>query len=216
MRFRAILFAAAAAVLLIAGAGVVTANRGLPSPMMWSEDSLHAPGPVGDGDFAVQQRGYFSITAQFHTSGLTPGHRYTIWWVTYNNPGACVGGCGLDDVATAIEGEDTLGIGVQYGGTFVAQPNGRIDSGTRILENTVIACLSVQPYASLCEPMLDAATAEATLFINDHGPATDEPPPPATEAFAAGCKTYTRLGAAVATYGPVGFDCFTAQEVHLP
>jgi hypothetical protein len=207
---------AAAVALLIVGAGAVSANRGVASSVMWFEDALHEPGPIA-GAFATQQRGYYSITAQIHTTGLTPGHRYTAWWVIYNNPASCVEGCGFDDVTSALTtGANPVAIGVHYGGSFVAAASGKMHVGTRILENAVIGCQNSAPYAALCEPLIDAATAEATVFLLDHGAATDGAPPLATDAFSAGCKTYTRLGTVVATYAETGFDCFGAQIIHLP
>jgi len=40
------------------------------------------------------------ISITVHTSGLEPG-AYTAWWVVFNDPSACVGGCGLDDLGVA-------------------------------------------------------------------------------------------------------------------
>jgi hypothetical protein len=33
------------------------------------------------------------------TSGLDENSAYTVWWVVFNNPEACIGGCGPDDLA---------------------------------------------------------------------------------------------------------------------
>jgi hypothetical protein len=33
------------------------------------------------------------------TSGLHMKSSYTVWWVVFNNPGACAGGCGLSDLS---------------------------------------------------------------------------------------------------------------------
>lgn len=38
------------------------------------------------------------ITVTIHTSELDPGAAYTVWWVIFNNPENCVGGCGEDDL----------------------------------------------------------------------------------------------------------------------
>ena len=32
------------------------------------------------------------IHVSLHTSGLTPGHAYTVWWVVFNQPELCLGG----------------------------------------------------------------------------------------------------------------------------
>jgi hypothetical protein len=41
-----------------------------------------------------------------HTTMLTPGAAYTVWWIIFNNPSACdPAGCGLADLGTAaVEG----------------------------------------------------------------------------------------------------------------
>jgi hypothetical protein len=33
------------------------------------------------------------------TSGLHMNSSYTVWWVVFNNPAACIGGCGLKDLS---------------------------------------------------------------------------------------------------------------------
>jgi hypothetical protein len=215
MTFRFLLLAAVAVAILAIGASAAGANRGVASTITWLEAPGHEPGSAVPGAFATQQRGYYSITAQLHSTGLTPGHRYTLWWVIYNNPASCVEGCGADDLAGALTGTNPAGIGVQYGGSFVAAANGRLAAGTRILEHAVVGCQDSAPYKALCNPLIDAAVAEATVFLQDHGPALDEPPVAAASAFAAGCKSYKRLDVIV-TYGNIGFDCFSSQSVHLP
>jgi hypothetical protein len=39
------------------------------------------------------------VEMRIATSGLNPNAAYTVWWVVFNNPAACVGGCGLDDLS---------------------------------------------------------------------------------------------------------------------
>jgi hypothetical protein len=217
MTLRLTLLIAATIALLVIGAGAAGANRGVVSTITWLEDPGHEPGSAVTGAFATQQRGYYSITAQVHTTGLTPGHRYTLWWVIYNSPASCVDSCGADDLAAAVStGSNPAGIGVHFGGSVVVNPNGKLQVGTRILEHAVVGCQNSAPYKALCNPLIDAAVAEATVFLHDHGPAVDGPPVAAVDAFAAGCKSYKRLDAVVAAYGETGFDCFSPQSVHLP
>ena len=33
------------------------------------------------------------------TGGLNMNSSYTVWWVIFNNPAGCIGGCGLDDLS---------------------------------------------------------------------------------------------------------------------
>ncbi len=46
------------------------------------------------------------VNLTIHTTMLTPGAAYTVWWIIFNNPSACdPAGCGLADLGTAaVEG----------------------------------------------------------------------------------------------------------------
>lgn len=54
------------------------------------------------------------VEMRFATSGLNVNSSYTVWWVIFNNPGACVGGCGLDDLSNPAVRASVL-----YAGGFV-------------------------------------------------------------------------------------------------
>jgi hypothetical protein len=217
MRLRLpLLIAAAIAMLAIGVTSVAGASRGLPIRITWFEDPAHVPGEEVPGAYVVQQRGYFSISGHTHFKSLTPGHLYTLWWVIYNDPAACVEGCDLDDAAAALEtGTNPANIGFHFAGRFIAASNGRADIGTRLLEDAVTGCQTVPPYDALCVPLIEAATAEATILVQDHGPATGLEPVLVGEAFAQGCKNYKRFDTVVAIYAESGFECFTPQSVHL-
>src|SRR5262245_9900040 len=38
------------------------------------------------------------VEMRIATSGLNMNSSYTVWWVVFNNPSGCVGGCGPDDL----------------------------------------------------------------------------------------------------------------------
>ncbi len=203
--------------LVVIGTTVAGASRGLIARATWFEDPQQESGTVVPGGYAVQQRGYFSMTAQMHLKALTPGHRYTLWWVIYNNPSLCAEGCDFNDVTTAVEtGANPAGIGVHFGGSFLVASTGKLDVGTRLLENAVGGCQTSVPYVALCEELIDAAIAEATILVHDHGPIAPTDPMVAAEAFASGCKNYKRLDTVVATYAATGYECFSPQTVYLP
>lgn len=203
--------------LVVVGTTVAGASRGLIARATWFEDPQQEAGAEVPGGYAIQQRGYASITAQMHLKDLTPGHHYTLWWVIYNDPSLCVEGCDLDDVTNAVEtGVNPIGIGVHFGGSFLVASTGKLDVGTRLLENSVTGCPMSAPYAALCEELIDAAIAEATILVHDHGPIAPTGPLSVTDAFARGCKNYKRLDTVVATYAATGYECFSPQTVHLP
>jgi hypothetical protein len=52
--------------------------------------------PVGGA--ATLYRYKQRLEARVATSGLNENSAYTVWWVIFNNPSACVGGCGGDDL----------------------------------------------------------------------------------------------------------------------
>ena len=37
-----------------------------------------------------------------HTTELGPGNAYTIWWIIFNNPGACAAGCAGPDLGNPL------------------------------------------------------------------------------------------------------------------
>lgn len=53
------------------------------------------------------------------TTGLNENSAYTVWWVVFNNPAACVGGCGPDDL-----GNPAVNAAVFYAAGFVTGGDG--------------------------------------------------------------------------------------------
>jgi hypothetical protein len=53
------------------------------------------------------------------TSGLAENSAYTVWWVVFNNPAACTGGCGADDL-----GNPAVRAAVFYAAGFVTAGDG--------------------------------------------------------------------------------------------
>jgi hypothetical protein len=218
MKLRVSLIVAAALSLFVLAlsATFVSAGRGDVVPVTWFQDPAHEAGSPVAGGFAFQQRGYYSITTVIHSTGLTPGEQYSVWWVIFNNPAACVEGCGFDDLESAVAtGANPAGIGVHFGGRFVGAANGKINIGTRLLEDAVTGCSTVAPYDKLCNPLLDAATAQAFVFLHDHGAATGA----AVEvggAFAAGCLNYKVFETVVTAYNAGAAECFSPQAFLLP
>jgi hypothetical protein len=218
MKIRVSLLVAAGLALLVWGlsSSFVSAGRGDAVAVTWFEAPGHAPGEAVTGAYAIQQRGYYSITTSLQTSGLTPGHQYTLWWVIFNNPTACVDGCGSDDLDSAIAtGLNPAGIGVHYGGSFVPLANGQVYLGARILENSVNGCQTVAPFANLCNPLLDAATAEAMVFLHDQGPAVPGAAFNVATAFASGCKDYRVFDTVAVEYNLGDYECFSPQVFEL-
>lgn len=66
---------------------------------------FNADGTPAAGDVvgkATLKRSKEGVNLTVHTSNLDPGNAYTIWWVIFNNPGACSpAGCSDSDFPTA-------------------------------------------------------------------------------------------------------------------
>jgi hypothetical protein len=214
MKIRKPLLAAVLLVLLGVTLGKTSAEPGVPSLVWWLDNPAQESGLAVDGAFSTVQRGYYSVTIGLHTSGLTPGHAYSVWWVIFQNPGLCVDGCGDDDINNAAwTGVNPVGIGVHYGGAFTAADSGKAEIGSRLLEDTVDQCAKAGPYAPLCVPMKDAATAQVLVFLMDHGPAD----PTTIRTFDSGCRDFVWFGYVVSQYNHDGFDCYRAQSTfHRP
>jgi len=48
---------------------------------------------------ATLYRSKQALEMRVATSGLDMNSSYSVWWVVFNNPSACVGGCGADDLS---------------------------------------------------------------------------------------------------------------------
>jgi hypothetical protein len=63
---------------------------------------------------ATLYRSSQGLEMRIATSGLVVNSSYTVWWVVFNNPSACVGGCGEDDL-----GRPEVRASVLYAAGFV-------------------------------------------------------------------------------------------------
>jgi len=57
------------------------------------------------------------VTAGIFTTGLDTSAAYSIWWIVWNDPSACMAGCGEDDLFIA-------GNSIFYAGGFVTGGDG--------------------------------------------------------------------------------------------
>ena len=48
-----------------------------------------------------------AVDMTISTTGLEPGHAYTVWWVIFNNPDACSDECGPDDFPAGVPAAKT-------------------------------------------------------------------------------------------------------------
>jgi hypothetical protein len=124
---------------------------------------------------------------------LEPNHAYTIWWIIFNEPAQCVGGCGEDDIARFQEtGENPANIGVQNATGGVADDSGSATFTATLLEG------NAQGHQVLFGPgLIDSMKAEIHNAVRSHGPASDD-------ATLLEAQTTTVAGGC----GEDGFACF--------
>lgn len=219
MRVRLPLVIAAVVMLLLSATIVESATPHTAfNRITWFDDPAHESGSDTAGGYAIQQRGYYSITAHLRAKQLVPGHRYTLWWVIFNDTGQCVAGCDFEDVTTAVTTrQNPAQIGVQYAGAFVAPASGQFNGTVQIVEDRVAGCQNSPPFNAVCNSLIEVTVAEAMVLIRDHGPADLAAPRVfGPDAFASGCTDYRQLGTVVTTYSETGYDCFITQAVLLP
>jgi hypothetical protein len=100
---------------------------------------------------------------QINTSGLTPGHTVTVWWVIFNYPENCSDGvCGLDDAFPPL-GNIAAGASVSFAAGHVIGGAGQANYGAHISAGGDAAPWTVG--------LLEPRTAEFHFVLRDHGPA---------------------------------------------
>lgn len=127
-------------------------------------------GTTVGGAWSRLSRNDSGITMQIHTSDLEPGAAYTVWWVIFNNPVACVGGCGADDLRRA--GVDAA---AGFAAGHVIGNNGKTNFGGHLQVGDISGfvppdgsapILGLPPFGP---GLLDARGAEVHLIIRTHG-----------------------------------------------
>lgn len=96
------------------------------------------------GGESVLTRTEGMVLATIEAAGLEPGYAYTVWWVVFNNPGACSdGACGEDDIfidgnpenGLNVDGVKAAEISVGNATGNVAKSDGTAEFGARLKRN---------------------------------------------------------------------------------
>jgi hypothetical protein len=161
------------------------------------EDMSAVPGAV-----STLVRHDAGISMTLRTSELEPGHTYTIWWVIFNAPDACVG------EETCVEADlfnPDAQPGVHYAAGNVVGGSGRGHFGGALrVGDTADAILG--------GPLTAPRAAEVHLIVRSHGPAVPGIIPEQIHTFGGGCD-----GESGGPPGAEGFACFDPQfSVHIP
>jgi hypothetical protein len=140
-----------------------TAVAGGPAAVQQADVNWHMQSGEGmvDGAWAQLVRNDSGAAFNFHAKELIPGHVYTIWFVTVNNPDACASTpCTPADVilnSEAVESDVTYGAGHVAGQSGSAAFGGHLAAGDF-------------PNGWLGNGFTNPHGAEIHLVLNDHGP----------------------------------------------
>ena len=112
-----------------------------------------------------------SVEMSIHTTGLEPGHAYTVWWVIFNNPDACSDDCDEDDfpegVPAAKIGDEPADPAVQasvlWAAGAIAGSDGTADFYARLIVGD-----SPMPH-EFGPGLTDPLNAEIHLPVRSHG-----------------------------------------------
>lgn len=191
-----------------------------PAPSVHQESAVHwhpqqkANGRLGRvaGASATLTRHARGVAYQFHARHLDPGHAYTLWVITVNNPGACAATpCAGPEVFAPEVDADAQ---VRFGAGHVVGSSGRATFAGHVSEGPLDGWL---PERSLD----DALTAELQFTLNDHGPAVGEYLPGMVRTYRGGCSDDSPFpgifpDAALADGEPGPHRCLLAQATAFP
>jgi len=224
MTLRISLIAAAACALLGLVAVAISASAAdAKKPVYWFEDTSQPGGNVVPGAYSTLNRFDSGISMNYHTTGLRDGHAYTVWWVIFNNRGACTaagGGCSNDDVERAIMGiSNAPGVGVHYAAGHVIGTKWSGAFGGQLKSNDISGCVKVPPLSLVCNPLTNPTGAEVHLVLHDHGPPIPGKVNEQISTFEGGCKSFINgaTGAVNIEYNLGTYACFSPQaSPHVP
>lgn len=166
--------------------------------------SLYPPTTHG---FATLKRGSDWVQVNINTSGL-PAGAYTVWWVVFDNPEGCHGGCGEDDLFN-----EQAKTSVFFAAGGIVKGGGTGAFAARHRAGDALGEPGTQHI--LGDGSLHTDRAEIHNVIKYHGPASDDPA--VLEAQVTTLQGGCDSGANAVDLGePFGVQCFDPQAVAHP
>ncbi len=165
MRKRKTLVFSVIFLILVVGGPLVAVARGPTQRYSTTLRDIRHRGSIGpiDGSQAQLVTDGRGASLQVQTSGLTPGHAVTLWWMIFNYPENCSDGvCGVDD-AFPSPGNKAAGASVSFAAGQVIGSDGRANFDTHISAGGNAAPWAVG--------LLSPRTAEYHFVLRDHGAA---------------------------------------------
>ena len=163
-------------VLTLGLAGTVTSQSNDSGNVKTTISQVHsiASSTVVPAAGASLSRNNAGVFEYISSSGLTPGHVITLWWVIYNNPEFCVNtSCAPTDLNNpAVNGS------LQYGGGTIADLGGRVNfSGyLAVGDNSGFYLNPAFPFMPNPSPgIVSAKQAQIHLALRSHGLPNGDP-----------------------------------------
>jgi hypothetical protein len=147
-------------------------------------------GPDIPGASSTLVRSAGGVSIRLSIGGLAPG-AYTAWWVIFDDPSACVLGCGLDDLGVAT------GL---YAAGHVVGNNGHATFAAHLSVGDLSGLDPSAPPIFAGPGLLDPFGAEVHLVVRYHGPAIPGRIPEQTGTFAGGCDAFACGNVAAAAH----------------
>lgn len=127
-------------------------------------------------------------TAKFHTTGLTPGNVYSLWWAVFGNPEECVQQTGAPRPCDATDLLNPLvNGGAKQGGAHVVGGSGNGNFGSRLN----VGDLLTDDGNPLGNTFDDVLGSEIHLVVRNHGPAQPGQLDEQLSEFNGGCPPFT-------------------------
>lgn len=142
--------------------------------------TLDAFEPVGTSQLVRTPNG---VNYSVATSGLSPGHAYTLWIVIFNDPGGCITAwaCSPDDIVNADARPDMMyAAGHLVGGSGTATFSGRRAAWD-------LGGSANEPVALPAYGLEDPSGAEIWFAVHDHGPVDPAYLPDMIQSIDGGC-----------------------------
>ncbi len=180
MRIKLLIVFASLLTLIFALTVGIASAAGAPqtSTVHYFADPDQTPGVEVAGSSAQLHRTKSSVSGVIHTNDLDAG-AYTVWFVLWNDPSVCSGGCGLDDLGAA--------------GNFVGRATGKVvgpsgvgDFGASLKVGDISEALIDNGKLGLTDPL----TAEVHMIVRYHGPVVPALMPGMIHSVGGGCGDF--------------------------
>jgi len=149
---------------------------------------------VGGGATLIRSRQ--AVDVRIATSGLAPNAAYTLWWVVFNNPAACVGGCGADDVERPeVHASVINAAGFVTGTDRTANVTAHLEAGAPVEGIEVLVGSGLERGHGF--------RAEIHLVVRNHGPILPGRVAEQISRFLGGCDVFACADPQVAVFPPV-------------